>query len=58
MKFSNAPRCLCFIECINLVEEKRINARLAKYFIFFLSKLNKFNNTGARTLDSFYHMTF
>ena len=23
----------------------------------FLNSLNKFNNTGARALDSFYHMT-
>ena len=23
----------------------------------FRNKLNKFNNTGARILDSFYHMT-
>ena len=25
---------------------------------FFRNKFNKFNNTGARMLDSFYHMTF
>ena len=24
---------------------------------FFSSKFNKFNNTGGRMLDSFYHMT-
>ena len=31
--------------------------RLAEHFIsFFYNKFNKFNNTGARMLDSIYHM--
>ena len=25
--------------------------------LFYYNKFNKFNNTGARTLDSIYHMT-
>ena len=42
----------------NLLNElgKRENARLAKHFIVF-HEFNKFNNTGARMLDSIYHMT-
>ena len=33
--------------------------RIAEHFIFFFatSQFNKFNNTGARMLDSIYHMT-
>ena len=30
--------------------------RLAEHFIFFRNELSKFNNTGARMLDSIYHM--
>ena len=33
------------------------NARLAEHFISFRNKLNKFNNTRARLLDSIYHIT-
>ena len=33
--------------------------RLAEHFIsFFCNEFYIFNNTGARMLDSFYHMTF
>ena len=35
---------------------KEIDKRLAKHFISFRNEFNKFNNTGARMLDS-YHMT-
>ena len=45
---------------LNLLNElrKRKNARLAEHFIFFFcNDINKFNNTGALMLDSFYHMT-
>ena len=31
--------------------------RLAEHFIAFLQQFNKFNNTGARMLDSIYHLT-
>ena len=40
--------CSCFIEFIKQVEKKRS---------LFRNKFNKFNNTGARMLDSIYHMT-
>ena len=30
--------------------------RLAEHFITFHSEFNNFNNTGARILDSTYHM--
>ena len=33
--------------------------RLADHFLsLFRNEFNKFNNTGARMLDSIYHMTF
>ena len=31
--------------------------RFAEYFITFRNKFQKINNTGARILDSIYHMT-
>ena len=37
--------------------EKRDTARLAENFIFFRNGFNRFNNTGARMLDSIYYMT-
>ena len=46
-----------FIEFIKQVEEKRQNAQLAEHLFLFCNKLNKFNNTGAQIVDSFYHMT-
>ena len=46
-----------FIAFIKGVEEKRYNVRLVEYFIAFLQRVNKFNNTGARMLDSVYLMT-
>ena len=30
---------------------------LVEHFNAFYSKFNKFNNTGAGVLDSFYHLT-
>ena len=41
--------CLCFIEFIKRVEEKRSNARLAELFIFFFfaTSIIKFNKTRA-----------
>ena len=38
---------------LNLLKEL-----LAKLFIAFSQEFNKFNNTGARILDSIYHMAF
>ena len=40
----------------NELEEER-NARLVRHFITFCKEFNKFKITGARTLDSIYHMT-
>ena len=34
-----------------------MNARLAEHFISFRNECNKFNDTGARMLDSIYRMT-
>ena len=38
---------------LNLVNE----LRKREHFIRFRNELNKFNNTGSRMIDSFYHMT-
>ena len=35
----------------------KYNAMLAEHFTAFRDELNKFNNIGARMLDSIYHMT-
>ena len=43
----------CFIEFIKQVEEK---PRQASHFIF-RNEFNKYNDTGARMLDSINHMT-
>ena len=43
------------MEFIQRVGEKRWNARLAEMII--CNELNKYNNTGARMIDSIYHMT-
>ena len=32
--------------------------RLAEHLSLFRNEFNKFNNTGARMLDSIYHKTF
>ena len=48
-------RAHVFIEYIKQVKDKRLNARLVEHFTFF-REFNKFNNTGARMLDSIYHM--
>ena len=45
---------------LNLLNElrKRDKMRvLQRLLSFFRNKFNKFNNTGARMLDSIYHMT-
>ena len=33
------------------------NTRFAKHLSLFYNEFDKFNNTGAQMLDSFYHMT-
>ena len=43
---------------LNKLREKWSKARLDENFNrFFPNEFNKFNNTGARMLDSIYHMT-
>ena len=45
---------------LNLLNElwKRDKMRgLSSFLPLFLNEFNKFNNTGARMLDSIYHMT-
>ena len=41
-----------FLNLLKRVEQKRSNARLVEHFIS-INEFNKFNNTGARLLDSF-----
>ena len=46
---------------LNLLNElgKRVKMRgFPSILSFFPNEFNKFNNTGARMLDSFYHMIF
>ena len=43
------------MEFIQRVGEKRWNVRLAE--IIICNELNKYDNTGARMIDSIYHMT-
>ena len=38
--------------------KERILHGLPRILSLFLNSFNKFSNTGARMLDSFYHMTF
>ena len=50
-------KCSCFIEFVKRVEEKRYYAKLAEHLSLCCNEFDKFNNTGARMLDSIYHMT-
>ena len=50
--------CLCFIKFINDLGKRDKMGGLPSILPLFRNELNKFNNTGARMLDSFYHMTF
>ena len=42
---------------LNLLNELGKRDKNVSILSLFRTKLNKFNNTGARMLDSFYHMT-
>ena len=45
---------------LNLLNELRKGDKirgLSSILFLFRNELNKFNNTGAQILDSFYHMT-
>ena len=46
-----------FFNLLNKLGKRDKNARLAEHLSLFLNEFNKFNNTGARMLDSSYHMT-
>ena len=48
---------LCFIASLNELG-KRDKMRGLRAFYLFVDEFNKSNNTKARTLDSFYHMTY
>ena len=37
--------------------EKEINCEACRAFYLYFMKFNDFNNTGAKMLDSIYHMT-
>ena len=45
------------LNVLNELRKRDKNARLVEYLSLFHNKFNKFNNTGAQMLDSFYHMT-
>ena len=49
--------CSCFIEFIKRVGEKDQMRGLPSILSLFRNEFNKFNDTGARMLDSIYHMT-
>ena len=50
--------CLCFIEFIQASWGKEIKFEACRaFYLLFRNELNKFNNTRARMLDSFYQMT-
>ena len=57
---SQAPLSLCapIIEFIKQVEEKHKMPGLTNILSIFCNKFDKFNNAGARMLDSIYHMAF
>ena len=46
----------CFIEFIKRVEERDKIRGLLSILSLFCNKFKKFNNTGARMLDSIYHI--
>ena len=48
---------LCFIELFNEVGKRNKMQGLPSILSLFHNEFNKFNNSGARMLDSFYHMT-
>ena len=48
--------CSCFIELINQVGESDEMRGLRSILSLFCNEFNKFNNTGARMLDSIYHI--
>ena len=45
------------LNLLNELEKIDKNARLAEHLTLFRNEFNKFNKTGARMLDSIYHMT-
>ena len=49
--------CSCFIDFIKRLGGKEIKCQACRVLYLFCNKFNKFNNTGARMLDSIYHMT-
>ena len=48
----------CFIEFIKRVGGKEIKCEACQaFYLFFCNEFNKFNNSGARMLDTIYYMT-
>ena len=45
------------LNVLNKLRKRDKMRGLPNILSLFLNKLNKFNNTGARMLDSIYHMT-
>ena len=43
---------------LNLSNELRKRDKMPSILFLFQNEFNKFNNTGARMLDSIYHKTF
>ena len=50
-------RAQVLLNLLKRVEEKRLNVGLPSILSLFCNEFNKFNNTRAGMLDSFYHMT-
>ena len=49
--------CLCFISLVNDLGKSDKMRGLPSILSFFRNEFDTFNNTGARMLDSIYHMT-
>ena len=46
------------LNLLNELGKSDIKRGFPSILLLFRNGFNKFNNTGARMLDSFYHMTF
>ena len=46
-----------FLNLLNKLRKRDKMRGLPSILSLFLNEFDKFNNTGARMLDSFYHMT-
>ena len=49
--------CSCLFDFINELRKRDKMRGLSSILSLFCNEFNKLNNTGARMLDSIYHMT-